>query len=225
MNAKEIAIKKILNDFEQVSQLCLTQLNYLKTLFGNINQDNESIYKIMRENEEIIDRFEVNISDNITNTIVLYQPLAGELRKLISCMRVLTNLERIGDLSINISEFINKIDYIEQLEYFQKPIDKMLNISISMVQDSIVAFACENEESANYTIERDDEVDNLLIYIYAKIISNKIIENNSTNAQINSLICINNICSNIERIADSATNISEAVIYMLKGKDIRHNKI
>jgi len=223
MNAKHTAINNIINDFEQVSQLCLNQVSQLNTLVTDANADKESIYAKMRDNENIIDHFEINISEEIINTIVLYQPLAGELRKLISCMRIIGFIERISDLSINIIEFINRIDHLEHLLFFAGPMEEMLNMTYSMTQGAISSFACENEESARLTIERDDEVDDLQRMISAQILEKKIIDNISSNSQINSLICINNISSNIERIADNATNIAEASIYMLKGKDIRHS--
>ncbi len=105
-NRKDEAIQKVMNDFETMANLTLKQLDYLETLFqsGEIvipeNIDNE-----ICANEELIDQLEVKLSERIVNTIVLYQPVASEIRKIMACYRIVINIERIGDYAVNLQTF------------------------------------------------------------------------------------------------------------------------
>lgn len=226
MNTKDKAIQDILSDFEDLTMIVLQQLDFLESLLSKDKEktDKEAIYTTMYLNEDIIDMYENKMNENIINTIVLYHPLAGELRKIMSCMRMVSNLERIGDLSMNIAEFVKKADNIFLIKDLAKSLYTMLIKSRDMVQKAISSFSCEDMELANSTIAADDIIDELNDSITKAILDDKIIEKYNDKDGINSLICINNISLNLERIGDNATNIAEAAIYMLQGKDIRHCK-
>ena len=218
MNTKDIAMQKIVEDFNIISNLTLQQLDLQILLLKNNNQNKQLSVNKIKENEILIDSHELTINDKAINLIVLHHPLAGELRKIISCMRISGFLERISDLSLNITEFIEKTDNKETLFQYSESLLEMMKISNNMVQKAISSFDTKNISEAKNVILTDDKVDNLNKEISKKIIKPK----ENSNYEINSLICINNITSNIERIADNATNIAESVIYMLQGKDVRH---
>ncbi|HPS14046.1 MAG TPA: PhoU domain-containing protein, partial [Prolixibacteraceae bacterium] len=103
---KEEAIQKVMNEFEEMANLVLDQLDRLEDFFqsGEITFPENAIAEFNTV-EEKIDLHEVKLSDRIVNTIVLYQPMASDIRKLIACYRIIINLERIGDYSINIVNF------------------------------------------------------------------------------------------------------------------------
>ncbi len=221
MRNKNTAIENIIQDFEILAEISLKQLNFIKSLISESNADRQKLCSDIQKNEIIIDTFELKINDEVINTIVLYKPVAGDLRNIISCMRMASSLERISDLVQNICDFFNKMDNKTVIAPFTSSLIDMINIASEMVENSLLSFSAEDIVLANKTINTDDKVDTLLIEISKNIIA-KCNNNSDLKNDINSIICLNNIIYNIERIADNATNIAEAVIYMLKGKDIRH---
>jgi phosphate transport system protein len=222
MNTKDKAIIDILKDFEALSKIVLQQLNFLDTLLYKEHAEKNIIYESMLKNEDIIDSYEIRMNEDIIKTIVLYHPLASELRSIMACIRMVSSLERIGDLSMNIIDNIRKVDNIFIDEEISLSLHTMLTKAKEMVQKAISSFSCKDIDLASSTITDDDIVDDLYEAIRKSIIDDKIIEKYNDKDGINSLICINNISLNLERIADNATNIAEAAIYMLQGKDVRH---
>lgn len=222
MRNKNTAIENIRIDFEVLAETSIKQLNLIQKLISNKDCDVNKLCNEIQRNEIIINTFELKINDGVINTIVLYNPVAGDLRNIISCMRMAESLERISDLAQNICGFFNKMDNKETFNHFVSELTDMIDLAGEMVKNSLLSFTAEDIELANKTIETDDKVDNLLTDISKQIMSKRN-SNTDFNSEINSLICLNNITYNIERIADNATNIAEAVIYMLKGKDIRHS--
>lgn len=221
MRNKNTAIENITLDFEVLAETSLKQLNLIKRLITESDADINKLCNEIQRNEIIIDTFELKINDGVINTIVLYKPVAGDLRNIISCMRMASSLERISDLVQNICGFFDEMDNKAAIIPFTSSLTKMMNLACEMVRNSLLSFSAEDIELANKTIETDDKVDELLIDI-SKSIMSKGNNNSDFGDEIHTLICLNNIIYNIERIADNATNIAEAVIYMLKGKDIRH---
>lgn len=222
MRNKNTAIENITLDFEVLAETSIKQLNLIEELIIDNKADVNKLCNEIQRNEIIIDTFELKINDGVINTIVLYKPVAGDLRNIISCMRMASSLERISDLALNICEFFHKMDNKETLSHFTSSLKNMIKLAKEMVKNALLAYSAEDINMSNKVIETDDKVDNLLTEI-SKQIMGKSNNNTDFNMEMNSLICLNNIAYNIERIADNATNIAEAVIYMLKGKDIRHS--
>lgn len=221
-NKKEEAMKEILNDFSTVANLILRQLDLLeKVIVSNDIGTSHLDLKEIKSNEKRIDSYEVEISEKIINAIVLYQPLASDLRKLIASYRMILNLERIGDMIINIARAIKKIKDPDIFEDMSELISNMLMSSVVMVRKSLLSYLNNDRELAIWTISNDSVVDEMHHKLIKKAISKSKLSK-ETQHVLQSFISINSILSNIERIADHATNIAEASIYSLEGKDVRH---
>jgi len=220
---KDEAISSIISDFEQISNTLLEQLDYLDHFITSGEMKvSEEVAGFIQKNEEEIDKREVKISDKIINTIVLHSPMASELRRLVSCYRILISLERIGDLVVNITGFIKKIKTPVIYEKYREVLSNMTILSIKMVRKSLLSFLNDDKEFAIWTIKNDIVFDE----INSKLLKKLIKESNTAETNKNllvSLITIKEMMSNIERIADHATNIAEAAIYSIEGKDIRHH--
>ena len=107
---KDQAIKKILKDFESFSELTLNQLSALEKILSSDDTTLcEETINQMKKNETKLDDFEVSISERIVKTIVLHKPVASDLRKIFACYRMSVNLERIGDLVMNVIKFMDKV--------------------------------------------------------------------------------------------------------------------
>jgi phosphate transport system protein len=219
---KENAIQDIFEHFGDYANLILHQLSLLEKIIssGSLVITKEVSAELIA-NEDKSDNFEVKLSEKIINIIVLQKPVASDLRKLIACYQIVMNLERIGDSVMNIIKSIHRIKDKETYSHMTDVIYNMLLVSINMVQKSILSFTNNDREYAIWTIRNDDVVDEMNNKLIKKVITKSKLSE-EVQQLLFSFININSIISNIERIADHATNVAEASIYALEGKDIRH---
>ncbi len=214
-----------MHEFEEFANLVLHQLDILE---GIISTGETKIAKEQLEelysNEKKLDKMEVKISDKILNTIVLYQPVASDIRKIFACYRIIISLERIGDMVINIITFIEKIKTVKIYAELNEAISNMLINSSNMVNKALLSFTVGDKDYAIWTIKNDDVIDE----INRRMMKRAVKKSSGTDENkklLMSFINMNSMVSNIERIADHATNIAEAAIYSIEGKDIRHKPI
>lgn len=220
---KELSIQDVMNSFREMADLVLDQLRLIeKVMLSGDNQEKDRLTVNINDNEEKIDKYEVLISDKFINTIVLYQPLASDIRKLIAIYRMTINLERIGDLVMNMSAALNTTGQTEEYRLLSDVILNMLQSGKIMVEKSLLSFINSDEDFAIWTIKNDSVVDEMNNKLLVNSIS-KSLSDKKTKEMLLSYIDIKNIITNIERIADHATNIAEATIYSLEGTDVRHS--
>lgn len=219
-NLKEKIFSRITDDFQVLATVVLRQHNRIITMLEE-NKDSTLAAEINND-ERIIDSLEVKIRNEVINTIVLYNPRATNLRMIISYYDMTAYLERIGDLILNISHFLQKADIKGDLFGEYKPaLVKMLTLTENMTQNAIFAFSYEDIQLAKDTIELDNQVDALHHETDARLQSN-CAEKIFSNQEMTDILSINSLSYNIERIGDNATNIAEAAIYLIEGKNIRH---
>ncbi len=221
---KDVAINNILADFEEFANLVLHQLDLLeKIVASGDNKVPEEVYNEIFSNEAKIDKYEVKLSDKIVNTIVLYQPVASDIRKIIACYRIIINLERIGDQVTNIVRLIQNIKIPDIYSGMADVVSNMYIQSSGMVNKALVAFTTDDKEYAIWTIKNDSVVDELNSKMMKKAIKKSKLSDENKQL-LSSFISLNAVVANIERIGDHATNIAEAAVYSIEGRDIRHTK-
>jgi phosphate transport system protein len=219
---REESILNIIATFEEMADTILAQLKLLEKYMDEHEEKERAIIRTeIDKNEAMIDRFEVLVSEKFINSIILYQPVASDIRKAVAISRMSINLERIGDRVINI---INSIDNIkDSVEY--KAMIEILNVmllsGISMVEKALLSFINNDNEYAVWTIKNDEIVDDMNSKLLINSIS-KAKVSDKTKEMLLSYIDLKSIITNLERIADHATNIAEASIYSIHGTDIRH---
>ena len=220
---REESVLDIIATFEEMADLILVQLTLLeKCMSGTEEEERNRIISEIRENEDKIDKYEVLISDKFINSIILYQPVASDIRKIIAIYRMSINLERIGDRVMNILHALENINDSEEYKEMAEVITIMLVSGIAMVEKSLLSFINNDNEYAIWTIKNDEIVDDM----NHKLLINSISKANvseKTREMLLSYIDLKDIITNIERIADHATNIAEASIYAIQGTDIRHS--
>lgn len=224
ISKKDNAINNILSDFEEFANLVLHQLDSLEKLVstGDTNFP-DGATKEMLVNEKKLNKLEVKISDKIVNTIVLYQPVASDIRKIMACYRIIISLERVGDMVINIVNFIQSIKTPKVYSELSEVVSNMLMNSSNMVNKALLAFTNNDKEYAIWTIKNDAVADEINKKMLKKAIK-KSSDSDENKQLLMSFINMNSVVTNIERIADHATNIAEAAIYSIEGNDIRHAK-
>lgn len=223
---KEDALLSLMTDFTEYANLVLHQLDLLEKFIinGNSSTSANDIVTEMASNEKKIDKLEVKISDKIVNTIVLYQPVATDIRKIFACFRIVNSLERIGDMAITIQNYIQSIKPLKIYDELNDAITNMLMNSTNMVTKAVLAFSNDDKEYAIWTIKNDTVVDEMNKKMLKKAVK-KSADNEESKQLLMNFINMHGIVTNIERIAGHATNIAEAAIYSIEGKDIRHKPI
>ncbi len=222
---KEQSIQEIMSSFNEMANLVLAQLNLIEKLMsGNTSEEQEELIINIGKNEQEIDRYEISLSDQFINSIVLYQPMASDIRKLVAVYRMVLNLERIGDLVMNITRTIETLKNTKEYLTMSEVIMNMLLSSKMMVEKSLLSFVNNDTDFAIWTIKNDPIVDEMNQKLLINSISKARISE-KTKEMLLSYADLKNIITNIERIADHATNIAEATIYSLQGTDVRHSGI
>jgi len=220
---REESILDIIDTFKEMADIILTQLKLLEKYMDEKNgEELEGISSEIKINEEKIDKFEIIISEKFINSVVLYQPVASDIRKIIAVYRMTLNLERIGDRVMNILFSIENIRSSKEYSAMTAVLNVMLLSSISMVEKSLLSFVNSDNEYAVWTIKNDEIVDEMNNKLLVNSIS-KANVSDKTKEMLISYIDLKNIITNLERIADHATNIAEASIYSIQGTDIRHS--
>jgi phosphate transport system protein len=219
---KEEAIADSIKSLEEMADLVLTQLTLLEKLMSlNDKIEMDKILSTIEENENKIDQFEVIISDQFVNSIILYQPVASDIRKLNSVYRISINLERIGDIVMNIISSFKSIKGTAEFEAMQDVLMNMLVSGVTMVEKSLLSFMNNDDSYAEWTIKNDEIIDDM----NRKLLKNSVARakvSEKTREMLLSYMDLKNIITNMERIADHATNIAEVSIYSMQGTDIRH---
>ncbi|GET26323.1 phosphate signaling complex protein PhoU [Prolixibacter sp. NT017] len=222
---KENAIQDILSRFEDMANTILRQLDLIEEVMSQGETEvPANIAKEIASNEKKINKLDVKIGEKIVNTIVLQKPVASDLRQMMAIYQMVGDLERIGDLVTNIAGSIPKIKDEAVFERLSDVISNMLISSVNMVRKSILSFINNDKEYAIWTIKNDAVIDELNHKLIKKTVKKSKLPK-ETQDMLLSFININSIISNIERIADHATNVAEASIYSLEGTDIRHKQI
>jgi phosphate transport system protein len=169
------------------------------------------------ERDTVVNTMDVEIDENCMRLLALQAPAARDLRFVTTAMKISTELERMSDISENISERVIELNEEPQLKpYIDIP--RMANWTMQMVRESLDAFVRSDAALARKVCADDDFVDNLTHQLFRELLS-FMIENPAT---ITRAIRLTFIGKSLERIADHATNIAELVIYMVEGKIIRH---
>ena len=167
--------------------------------------------------EAQVNQLHIDIDEICLEMIALRQPAAVDLRFITAAMKINTDLERIGDQAINITE---RAEFLLTVPPVKPLIDipRMAEIAKEMLRDALDAFVNGNDALAYETIKKDDLVDHLKDQVFRELLT-YMMADPTTIARGLELILVSRY---VERIADHATNICENVIFMIQGKDVRH---
>ena len=184
----------------------------------SLAERDESIMAGIWETEERINLLDIEIDGFATRLLALHQPVARDLRFLTAVIKINSDLERMGDLAVNIAQRALSLVSRQQLNLLVD-VPHMSRIVESMVRKSLDAFVQRDEELARSVLLADDEVDELKNTVYKELMD-MMEEGRAPAAAAFDLIFI---AHNLERVADHATNISEDVLFLIKGVDVRHH--
>jgi phosphate transport system protein len=181
-------------------------------------QRDEQAAKDVLWKEAQINQKDLEIDEFATRLLALYQPMARDMRFLTAVIKMNGDLERMGDLAVNITE--RALSLMQEAPV--KPlidIPRMASLAETMVRNSLDALVTRDEALARTVLVSDDEVDQLKDAVYKELVT--FMQEQSTT--IPRAVDLMFIAHNLERIADHATNIAEDVLFLMKGIDVRHH--
>jgi phosphate transport system protein len=165
-----------------------------------------------------INQLHIEIDNRCFTLLALHQPMAVDLRGIVSAVKINTDLERVGDLAINIAEAVTR--------YLKHPpvkelidIPRMARIAQAMLRDALDAYVRRDTAMAEAVLNQDDELDGLKTQVFRELLT-YMLQDTSTIEPALDLILISR---HLERIGDHATNVAEDVIFMVSARDVRHH--
>ncbi len=183
-----------------------------------INEENSDIAKMVIEKDDKVDKYDIKIDKICQKIFALTQPVAMDLRMIMSAMTINTNLERIGDGAVNIAESFLSVK--KKTSFFERTkLSEMFDVVKQMIKDSIAAYTDGSSVVAKKVIQTDDMLDKLHSDNHDILI--RIMKESQDN--IEPAVALLTISRQLERIGDHCTNIAEDVFFILEANMVKHN--
>lgn len=183
---------------------------------GLVEREGALVDKVLT-GDGAINQLHIDIDDRCFKLLALHQPMAVDLRAIVAAVKINTDLERVGDLAVNISEAVRR--------YLQHPpvkelidIPRMADLAQDMLRDSLDAFVRRDLELAQHVLTQDDTLDALKTAVFRELLSYMLRDSQTIEPALDLIL----ISRHLERIGDHATNVAEDVIFMVSAKDVRH---
>src|SRR4030067_1296554 len=202
---------------EMVLKLCSMVECAIRDSVNSLVERNSDLAKEVIKRDHMINALEVKVDEECIRLIALRQPVAKDLRFITTTMKITTDLERMGDLAVNIAERAIELNKEPQLKpYIDIP--RMAEIVQEMVRDSLDAYVKGCTSLPYKVLKIENEIDKLMEQVFNELLFFMIQDPRTASRAIR----IISVAKYLERIADHATNVAEMVIYMCEGKLVRH---
>ena len=186
---------------------------------GLVSRDAETISRVLH-GDEPVNQFHIEIDNRSFRLLALHQPMAVDLRTIVAAVKINTDLERVGDLAVNIAEAASR--YITHPPV-KKLIDipRMGDIAQSMLRDALDAYVRRDIPLARQVLNEDDRLDALKTQVFRELLTFMLQDQTTVEPALDLIL----ISRHLERIGDHATNIAEDVIFMVTALDVRHHPL
>ena len=182
-----------------------------------IDRDAASMASVVAGDDEL-NRFQVEIDDRCFKLLALHQPMAGDLRTIVAAAKINSDLERVGDLAVNIAEAAQR--YITHPPV--KPlvdIPRMAELAQAMLHDALDAFVSRDVALAQAVLDRDDALDELKDQVFRELLTYMLGDPRTIEPGLDLIL----VSRHLERVGDHATNVAEDVIFVVAALDVRHH--
>ncbi len=168
--------------------------------------------------DDRVDELEIEIDERALELLALQQPMAKDLRLIMSTLKVSNDLERVGDHGVNIAKAARRLSGMSALPEVPE-IEEMVEIARGMLSDALASYVSRNAGTARMVCTRDDRVDNLRRSLFRILVTHMLEDPRRISPALELLL----VSQNIERIADLSTNIAEDVVFLVEGRTIKHH--
>jgi phosphate transport system protein len=183
---------------------------------GLVDRDLACVERVI-VGDAAINQLHIEVDDRCFKLLALHQPMAVDLRAIVAAVKINTDLERVGDLAVNIGEAATR--------YLQHPpvkelidIPRMASLAQEMLRDALDAYVRRDVQLARAVLDRDDGLDLLKTQVFRELLTHMLRDPETIEPSLDLIL----ISRHLERIGDHATNVAEDVIFMVSAKDVRH---
>ena len=167
-----------------------------------------------------INQLHIEIDDRCFKLLALHQPMAVDLRAIVSAVKINVDLERVGDLAVNIAEAVRRyLQHAPVKELIDIP--RMADIAQRMLRDALDAFVRRDTTLAGAVLAEDDALDGLKTQVFRELLTFMLQDPGTIEPGLDLIL----ISRHLERIGDHATNVAEDVIFMVSARDVRHHAL
>ena len=184
---------------------------------GLVDRDVAVIDTVLR-GDEPINELHVEVDDRCFKLLALHQPMATDLRSIVAAVKINTDLERVGDLAVNIAEAAKRYASHPPVKRLID-IPRMGNLAQTMLRDALDAFVRRDAALAQHVLDEDDKLDDLKTQVFRELLTYMLSDPTTIEPALDLIL----VSRHLERIGDHATNIAEDVIFMVSAKDVRHH--
>lgn len=211
----ENALNELRNDVLMMASL--TERTLANAMRGLLSRDEDACTTAIADDEEI-DQLEIEVDKAGIEILMRFQPVASDLRQVVSAMRVSSNLERVGDQAVSIARRARKLNRFPVLTELDL-IERMYRDALALFRDAVDAFVRGDAELARSLKPRDRQLDDANREA-AKVLTECMV---SDSANLKGYLSLIFIARNLERVGDHATNMAEDAVYAANAEDIRHS--
>ena len=195
----------------------LAEENVRLAVKGLVDRDHALIDRVLL-GDEPLNALHIEIDNRSFTLLALYQPMAADLRTIVAALKINTDLERVGDLAVNIAEAARRYASHSPVKRLID-IPRMASIAQTMLRDALDSFVRRDVDLAQQVLNEDDKLDALKTQIFRELLT-YMLQDTSTIEPALDLILVSR---HLERIGDHATNIAEDVIFIVSARDVRHH--
>ena len=185
---------------------------------GALVDRNPAAIRSVLDGDRPVNDLHLEIDGRAFTLLALHQPMASDLRAIVAAIKINTDLERVGDLAVNIAQAAER--YLSHAPV--KPlidIPRMAGIAQRMLHDALDAFVRRDAALAQRVLDRDDELDALKMQVFRELLTYMLQDAGTIEASLDLIL----ISRHLERVGDHATNIAEDVIFIVSARDVRHH--
>ena len=190
----------------------------VRQAISGLTERNADVIEFVLAGDQPINELHIDIDDRCFKMLALHQPMAADLRAIVAAVKVNTDLERVGDLAVNIAEAAKRAFQFPPSKPI-KDIPRMSEIAQRMLRDALDAYVRRDVELARRVLAEDDSLDALKTELSRELLGCMRIEPATIEACLQLIL----VSRHLERIGDHATNIAEDVIFMVSARDVRHH--
>jgi len=184
---------------------------------GLVTRDTALIDKVIH-GDEPINELHIEIDNRCFTLLALYQPMATDLRSIVASVKINTDLERVGDLAVNIAEAARRYTNHAPVKKLVD-IPHMADIAQAMLRDALDSFVRRDTRLAHQVLNEDDRLDALKTQVFRELLTYMLDDSSTVEPALDLIL----VSRHLERIGDHATNIAEDVIFMVSALDVRHH--
>lgn len=197
----------------------LAEENVRLAVQGLVEPDRAVIDRVL-SGDEPVNRLHVEIDGRCFRLLALFQPMAADLRTIVAAVKINTDLERVGDLAVNIAQAASRYSA-------HAPVKKLIDIPLmaeiaqNMLRDALDAFVRHDLELAQHVLDEDDRLDALKTQIFRELLTYMLQDPTKIEPALDLIL----VSRHLERIGDHATNVAEDVIFIVSARDVRHHSV